>query len=339
MGQIQTLHAHTTSSDGKLTYFEMLEVARRNGIAVVAFTDHDAVIPVGVVNRLRGQESSVNWVSGVEISSGLPREVGGGPSSGFHIVGLFVDPTNSDLQNHCRNAQEARRVRMRKMVKNLRELGFDISEDDCLSVSSGEAITRPHVVQAIKSKPNNVRILEKLRLQMKQAARKDPQVKMKYDLMMERGEDQYPYVLFLGSESHIPNVYVDYQYYTEMDETVRLIRAAGGLAIVAHYYTVEKKIPPKLLGQFFEEDRLDGVETVFGLWGYGTEAENRIDEARNLARKLSRKYRKVPSGGADAHDGADLAAFAQAEWYSGETVGMAERIIRETAVNTEWSSF
>jgi len=45
-------------------------------------------------------------------------------------------------------------------------LGFDITEDDCLRVSDGEAVGRPHIVAAINSKPSNISVIEKIRLEL-----------------------------------------------------------------------------------------------------------------------------------------------------------------------------
>jgi predicted metal-dependent phosphoesterase TrpH len=39
----QNLHAHTVTSDGLLTYKEVLNVCAKNNIGVLAFTDHDSL--------------------------------------------------------------------------------------------------------------------------------------------------------------------------------------------------------------------------------------------------------------------------------------------------------
>jgi DNA polymerase III alpha subunit len=40
----ETLHSHTTTSDGILSYTELLDLFKHNSISTVAFTDHDALI-------------------------------------------------------------------------------------------------------------------------------------------------------------------------------------------------------------------------------------------------------------------------------------------------------
>ncbi|MCX6738641.1 MAG: PHP domain-containing protein, partial [Candidatus Parcubacteria bacterium] len=98
----ESLHTHTTLSDGKLSHKEMFELAESLGVAVVAFTDHDAVLNEGALAYLESVRSSgMKWVSGIEISSAPPKEVEGLGKGGLHIIGLFVDPKNEALKEHC----------------------------------------------------------------------------------------------------------------------------------------------------------------------------------------------------------------------------------------------
>ena len=43
MKPLESLHTHTTLSDGKMTHRELFDLAQSLGIAILAFTDHDAV--------------------------------------------------------------------------------------------------------------------------------------------------------------------------------------------------------------------------------------------------------------------------------------------------------
>jgi len=341
MRNIQTLHSHTINSDGELTHRQVLKVCEQNNIGVIAFTDHDGVLGEKEIAELRSYKGPVKWISGIEISSGLPKELGGGPASDFHIVGLFVDPTNTALAEHCKLAQKARVDRMQKMVKNLVDLGFSITEEDCLRASGGEAVARPHIVTAIKSKASNLKIIENMRLKMEEEAKSNADIKIRYNLMMEQGENQYPYKLFLAEDAYIPNVYVDYQYSTDMDTSVKLIREAGGVAILAHYFTVAKKINREMLDQFLMENRLDGAETVYGLFAMntGTEIEKYLKETEIIAKELVEKNDKVQSGGADAHKEKDFIMFSNSGDYAKRTESFAQNIISKLNINTKWSNF
>ncbi len=113
----ETLHAHTTASDGTLTHLELLDACQKYNVGIVAFTDHDSLPNKKTLKLLNeNRNHPIKWIIGIEVSSGLPRELGGKVHSGLHIVGLFVNPTNKDLLEYCKLAQEARITRMQRMV-------------------------------------------------------------------------------------------------------------------------------------------------------------------------------------------------------------------------------
>ena len=330
----QNLHCHTTVSDGKLDYLASLKVCEDNRIGVIAFTDHDSLPKEEEINKLRKVESKTQWIVGVEMSSDMPHELKhfGGD---LHIVGLFVDPLNPSLRDHCRKAKASRIERMQRMVKRLTELGFNITEADCLQASSGEAVGRPHILAALKAKPENLRVIDNLRRKMEEGARHNPLVFEKYQEMLKKGEDEYPYTLFFSDDSYIPGVYVHYLYKKDLDESVALIRGAGGLAFLAHWFTDKHKVDEGLIEKLFKENRLDGVETVYGLGALGQEE---LRAQRKILRPLVGRYNKLESGGSDAHSQEALEEFAKTGWYAKLTFRLIETIMENSKVDTSWSS-
>lgn len=334
MTGIQTLHSHTTASDGKMTHLELLDCAKEFGVSTVAFTDHDTLPSPETLQILRSYTGEVKWISGIEISSGLPKELGGGAYPGLHITGLFVNPTNQNLLEYSQKALKARTERMERIVKNLQGIGFDITERDCLMASDGEAVGRPHIVQAIKSKPENLKRIETIRIEM--SLETDEKIKEKYQVMMQRGDTQYPFVLFLSEDSYIPNIYVDYLYWEDMDSVIKLIRDAGGLAFIAHYSTTKKKIPYEMIEQMMKAKRVDGVEVVYAMQTY--EYQNWKEDMEWLSQKAD-QYGILKSGGADLHTRDQMELFSQMTEFSEKTIGMAEKIIKQSGISTTWSSF
>lgn len=333
----QNLHSHTKTSDGELTHKQVLEVCKQNKISVVAFTDHDALPNEKTLKQLQALKSHpTKWIIGCEISSGWPKEIGG-PTSNFHIVGLFVNPFDRALLEHCKKAQQSRIERMGKIVKNLRTLGFEISKEDCLRESYGETIGRPHIVSALKKKSKNLKIIEKLRKQMEKDSENDFKTKEKYDKMMTRGETEYPYSLFLKSGAFLPNIYVDYPYWKEMDESVKLIRNAGGIAILAHWTFSKYMIDIKMIEKFFKEKRLDGAEIVFG----GDNVFNMNVELRNDMKsmeKLTKKCKVLQSGGMDSHKKEDFEFFVKDEELAKKTINLVEKMKELKDLNLKFSS-
>lgn len=333
----ETLHTHTTLSDGKLSHREMFELAQSLGVAVIAFTDHDAVpTPKIMAELLVQRERTLKWIVGIEITADLPRELKPDKCA-MHIIGLFVDPTNEALVRHCHRAQEARVKRMKEIVSKLQNLGFKITAEDCLEMSGGESVGRPHIVQAIKKYPENNLVMEKIRLEMADEATRDLAIQEQYARMMQKGEHSYPYTLFL-SPGAFRQGYADHDYMPDIDETVKLIRDSGGIAILAHYFTVKQKISLSALEKILSEKRLDGVEVVYGLREYGTTGEAEMNKERQALREMAEKYGALALGGSDAHTVDDLEKFVMNDWFSRETVGFTEKILATGKVSKAFSS-
>lgn len=335
-GKYQTLHGHTTASDGKMGYIEVLKKCEKYNIGVYAFTDHDSLTSKEDIKSLKKYSGTTDWVVGIEISSGLPKELG--EEGGQHITGLFVDPFNEKLVKHCKKAQDARIERMKRIVKNLRGLGFYISSDDCIKASGGETVGRPHIVEALLSKKANEKVMLGLVEKMRLESEKNPEVKDSYEKMIKRGEGSYPYALFLSSGAYFKGVYVDYLYRSDLDNSVRLIRDAGGVALLAHWLTGKKYFTSDVIEKLFEENRLDGAETVYGVWSKDSINESDLSKDRKILQKLISKYAKLEGGGIDCHKEEDLKVFSETKWYANMTIGLTEKIIGSGKVDANWSS-
>lgn len=328
----ESLHNHTTASDGQQTYAEVLKTAEANNFGVMAFTDHDMLPSAKDLEFLRAYTGPVKWLLGCEISSGLPKELGGGATSMFHIVGLFTDPTYQPLIDHCKLALASRNERMQRIVANLRSLHFKISVDDCLSASGGESVGRPHIVKALNAHPENTAVMNQLKQQMEQDAINDPSVAMKLVQMGLRHESDAPYALFLSEDSYVPGIYVDYLYSLDMDAGVKLIREAGGIALVAHWPTIKKKINVSMLDQFLAEGRLDGLELRSGFYDSAVEG----DEQRQ--RQLVDKHGAYWTYGIDGHSVEDIERFGRDTALAGKTVGQTQRLIKRLNPDLSYSN-
>ncbi|MFA5997086.1 MAG: PHP domain-containing protein [Candidatus Paceibacterota bacterium] len=338
MTNIESLHTHTTLSDGKLSHKEMFDLAESLGVSVIAFTDHDAVPPPEIVAELETlRDRKTKWIIGSEITAGLPKELESSGSASMHIIGLFLDPTNEALVVHCRRAQEARIKRMNYIVNSLKNLGFNISADDCLEMSGGESVGRPHIVLALQKYPENNLVLEKIRLEMADEARRDSAIQEKYTHMMQVGEREYPYTLFL-TPTAFRNCYIEPEYMPDLDEAVKLIRDAGGLAFLAHYFTIKSKISLEFLEKLIAEKRFDGLEVVYGLREYGTNEEIEMTRQRVAVHEIVKRHGALAAGGSDAHTQEDLERYVSNDWFSGETAGFAANILATGRVNKQFSS-
>lgn len=329
----ESLHNHTTASDGNQTYAEVLKTAEANGFGVMAFTDHDMLPSAEDLVKLRSYSGPVKWLIGCEISSGLPHELGGGATSMLHILGLFTDPTNMALLDHCAKAGIARNERMERIVANLKGLGFKISVDDCLEASGGESVGRPHIVKALNMHPENEEIIAKIKADMAAAAVSDPTVAMDYMRMLERSESDYPYRLFLSDDAFIPNIYVDYLYSIDLDESVKLIRDAGGIAILAHWPTISKRINSLLLEQLLREKRLDGLELRSGFF------DGQVDRAERDLIAMADRTGCITTYGIDGHREVDIEKYGRDTTLANKSMGETAKILERIRPDLEYTNF
>jgi 3',5'-nucleoside bisphosphate phosphatase len=132
------LHVHTTASDGLYTPAQIVELARRSGLAAVAITDHDTLAGVGPAQVLGGRGLEV--IAGVEITAEFRgRE--------FHLLGYFIDLENTALQTALAEAQQERVRRFRAMVDRLGAMGIALAADAV--ETQGTALGRRHLAEML----------------------------------------------------------------------------------------------------------------------------------------------------------------------------------------------
>lgn len=77
------LHLHSTASDGKCTPQELVDLAKKNGISVIALTDHHTVNNLNETKQL-GSENGITVISGIEFRTEYGQK-------SVHMIGLFPD--------------------------------------------------------------------------------------------------------------------------------------------------------------------------------------------------------------------------------------------------------
>lgn len=133
------LHTHTTCSDGFYSPEDLVDLARRSGLAALAVTDHDTIDACAAA-RTAARGSSIEVVSGVEISAEFhEREL--------HLLGYFFDESNAPLQTALRRLREHRWHRFGEIVARLRQRG--IRFDASAHPSPGTTPGRLHVARLL----------------------------------------------------------------------------------------------------------------------------------------------------------------------------------------------
>ena len=139
------LHVHTNASDGKYSPAELMGLAARNGLGLLAITDHDTISGIAPALEAARAFPDLKIIPGVEISSHAP-------GSEVHVLGYFLDPKDGHLQEELLRLRTLRRDRGHGMVEKLRDLGMDISWERVQAIADGGAVGRPHVAQAMLEK-------------------------------------------------------------------------------------------------------------------------------------------------------------------------------------------
>lgn len=137
------LHVHSTASDGTLSPAALVELAARNGVAVIALTDHDSI--AGVEDAiLAAATQKITVVPAVELSAAVgDRSV--------HILGYFVDVVDRALLGALADLRIARVARAIAIVSSLQAAGYDITSDAVMALSDGGAVGRTHIARTLVS--------------------------------------------------------------------------------------------------------------------------------------------------------------------------------------------
>ena len=136
------LHSHTTASDGTLTPRELVRLAAKHGVRVLAVTDHDSTEGLAEASAVAVLHPKLEIVPGLEINC----DVDGGE---IHVLGYFVDMKASWFQEFLRGQREERRARVHRMAARLAELGMPIEPAEVFAITKEGSAGRPHVAQVM----------------------------------------------------------------------------------------------------------------------------------------------------------------------------------------------
>ncbi|HET9952845.1 MAG TPA: PHP domain-containing protein [Candidatus Eisenbacteria bacterium] len=135
------LHLHSTASDGADTPVEVAAHAAREGVEIIALTDHDAVDGIPPL-RERAEAAGIRVITGAELSI---NEQG----IDVHVLAYGFDPEEPGFQAALARWREGRHERARKILARLKGVGIRISIEDVEAIADGGAIGRPHVAEAL----------------------------------------------------------------------------------------------------------------------------------------------------------------------------------------------
>ena len=228
--------------------------------------------------------TGISLVPGAEISCQTPDGIS------VHILGLLFDSNNSELMSTLEKTRENRHGRMEKIIARINEAGIDITMDDVLEqLSDGATLGRPHLADAL----------------------------VKKGIVASRDE-AFTQMLHNNSKYYV-------SHYSPTPETaIKLIKAAGGVSVIAHPMASHRgrTISLDTFGSIIQAG-LDGIEV--------DHRDHSPDEKSQLI-KLANESNLVMTGASDYHGNGKLNTLGEyttrpEQWEKLESRSNARRVI------------
>lgn len=260
------LHTHTNASDGTDSPTQLIDKAINRGINILALTDHDTT---------RGWDEAksalLNHPSQTEMKLVLGSEISCQDENGIsiHMLGLLFDPDHQPLFEVLERTRENRHSRMERIIARLNEAGIDITIDEVNAQRQGDAtLGRPHLADALVARGH-----------------------------VASRDEAFAALLHNKSKFYINH------YSPSPVETIKLIKAAGGVAIIAH----------PLASQRGRTISMDLFESLIAAGLDGIEVDHR-DHSENEKSELLRfaiENELIVTGSSDYHGTGKLNQLAE----------------------------
>jgi predicted metal-dependent phosphoesterase TrpH len=208
-----------------------------------------------------------------------------------HMLGLLFDGANQPLQQLLSDSRDTRIPRMKKMIENLQSAGYDITLENVEAATPpGATVGRPHLADAMVAK----------------------------GIFSNRGE---AFVDVLHNDSPF---YVSH-YAPTPEDSIRAIRAAGGVAVIAHPFASHR-------GKTLDVSAFQPLVAA-GLNGIEVFHRDQNDDERNQLINIARELNLVITGSSDYHGEGKPNKLgenttAAAEWERLESMADQRRVVK-----------
>jgi len=228
--------------------------------------------------------TGISLVPGAEISCQTPDGIS------VHILGLLFDSNNSELMNTLEKTRENRHGRMEKIIARINEAGIDITMDDVLmQLSDGATLGRPHLADAL----------------------------VKKGIVASRDE-AFTQMLHNNSKYYVSH------YSPTPEAAIKLIKAAGGVSVIAHPMASHR-------GRTISLDTFGSIIQA-GLDGIEVEHRDHSPDEKSQLIELANESNLVMTGASDYHGNGKLNTLGEyttrpEQWEKLESRSNARRVI------------
>lgn len=191
---------------------------------------------------------------GVEVIPGVELSTSLGRGGEIHLLGYFIDIEAPALLERLGEYARARAERMERMIERLRRVGAPVDPERVREIAGHGTMGRPHLARAL--------------IEAGHAA----------DLA-----DAFDRYIGGGKPAYVPRPRVD------PAEAIALVRGAGGVAVLAHPFSVGGVEP--VLDRLVPAG-LAGLEVDYGEYG---------PEDRAILREIAARRELIATGGSDYH--------------------------------------
>jgi hypothetical protein len=246
------LHVHSSASDGTEPPAEVMRRAAQAGLDVVALTDHDTV-----AGHAEARRALPGTLTSLTLLPGMELSCRLASRS-LHLLAYLFDAGHPELAAELSRIRDDRVLRARVMVSRLADLGVDISWDQVAAIAGPAVVGRPHIARAMAAS----------------GAIASPREALTRDWIADGGR------AYVG------------RYALDPAHAIRLVRAAGGVAVLAH--------PRAGRDTMVSDEQIAGLAAV-GLAGVEVFHPDHPDAERARLLALAHDLDLVATGGSDDH--------------------------------------
>lgn len=251
------LHCHSTASDGTDLPSELVHNAVAAGLTTMAITDHDTTGGWDeAAEAVRGLTVDFTLILGAEFSCVYHGPDGDRVS--LHLLGYLFDPTASGLKGERVRLLNDRVGRGEAIVNNLIGAGYPIRWQRVREIAGGGAVGRPHIGQALVEAG-----------------------------VVSSVQNAFAELLSSDSPYYVPKAD------SEVLRMIELIRAAGGVAVIAHPWARRRE-------RILEEQAIRELVEA-GLAGIEVDHIDHTSEDRARLRVLADELKVFTTGSSDYH--------------------------------------
>ena len=117
MSKIIDMHMHSTYSDGQFCVNDLVKLAKKNNVGLMAVTDHDDLRSAKEIKNILN-DLDMSFTNGIELSTMTSID---GKDLCVHILGYGYDENNNELNNKLLEKRKIRELSNLEYLKRLCE--------------------------------------------------------------------------------------------------------------------------------------------------------------------------------------------------------------------------